>query len=144
MAIVSKTAVSLRFAGDELDPPELSRALRCEPDLGAAKGGIWQTPKGTEQIARTGMWHRGVAPRSPGDLNGQVAELLALMTDDLAVWQHLTRRFRADVFCGLFLDRVNEGIELRPKSLCDLSVRGLLLGLDIYRLGEDQQSVGGS
>ena len=142
MAVVSKTALSLRFMGDELAPLELSRALRCEPDLGVAKGGIWHTPRGTEQTARTGMWHKHVTKRSPGDLEAQLTELLALVTDDLGVWRQLTTRYRADVFCGLFLSSYNEGIELRPKFLSDLSARGLLLGLDIYRLGEDQQVTG--
>lgn len=80
MAVISRTAVSLRFMGDELRPEEVSMVLGCQADGGASKGGAWRTPKGVERIARTGMWHKGVARRSPGDLDGQVIELLALMT----------------------------------------------------------------
>ena len=50
-----------------------------------AIGGTWHTRDGTERIASTGMWDKAVARRLPGDLDGQVAELLALMTSDLAV-----------------------------------------------------------
>ncbi len=83
------------------------------------------------------MWHKGVARRSPGDLDGQVSELLALMTDDLAAWQQLTTQFSADIFCGLFLDETNQGIVLNPLTLLALGARGLKLGLDIYGLEPD-------
>jgi len=123
--------------GDELQPDEISMLLGCQPDVSAPKDGTWRTPRGVERITRTGMWHKGVARRSPGDLDGQVSELLALMTDDLAAWQQLTTQFSADIFCGLFLDETNQGIVLNPLTLLALGARGLKLGLDIYGLEPD-------
>ena len=54
------------------------------------------------------------------------------LTADLAVWQELTTRFRADVFCGLFMDESNEGQSLSPHTLKALGERNLMLDLDIY------------
>ncbi len=132
MAVINRTAVSLRFRGDELQPEEISVVLGCQPDLSALKGGTWRSPKNVDRISKTGMWHKSAARRAPGDLDGQVAELLASMTDDLAVWQRLTTQFSADVFCGLFLNETNQGLGLNPTTLLALGARGLELALDVY------------
>ena len=140
MAVISRTSIALRLRGDELRPGEISAALGCQPDLSAPKDGACRSHpnQASERISKTGMWHKRVARRSPGDLDGQIVELFASMTGDLAVWQRLTTRFHADVFCGLFLDEANQGIELRPETLIALGARGLKLSLDVYGLREDQ------
>ena len=63
-----------------------------------------------------------------------MAVLLTHLTDDLAIWRSLTVRFRADIFCGLFLNEMNEGLDLQPSTLLAMGVRNLALGLDIYGL----------
>ena len=68
----------------------------------------------------------------PGDLDGQITELLAGTTKDLAVWKRLTDIYHADVFCGLFLEESNEEINVSPQMLLMLGERGIALGLDIY------------
>ena len=138
MAGISTTAVTLRFRGDKLQPEELSLLLGCLPDASAPAGGSSPAPDGAERIATTGMWHKTVARRSPGDLDGQVAELLALVTADLVVWRGLTMKFRADVFCGLFLDEHNQGLTLSPSTLLALGERGLKLDLDIYGFADSR------
>ena len=75
----------------------------------------------------------------PRDLDSQIAELLAGMTDDLAVWQRLTSVYHADIFCGLFLEQENEGISLSPTTLQLLGERGIELALDIYAPDEDEK-----
>ena len=136
MGVIGKTAVSLRFRGDKLQPDALSALLRCQPDASAPTGGTWHTRDGIERIASTGMWHKAVARRLPGNLDGQVAELLALMTSDLAVWRHLTMDFSADVFRGLFLSESNQGLTLGPATLLSLGERGLRLDLNVYGMVE--------
>jgi hypothetical protein len=73
-----------------------------------------------------------VERRTPGDLNAQITELLSGLTADLSVWRDLTRRYRGDLFCGLFMDEGKEGVELTPSTLAAMGARGLLLDLDIY------------
>ncbi len=132
MADIHETKVSLGFYGDDLQPQEISDALRCQPDASAPRGELLRRPNGSEGVARTGTWLKRVARRSPGDLDGQIVELLRQMTDDLAIWQHLTARFSSRVFCGLFLEEGNEGAIIRPRTLLALGSRGLRLDLDIY------------
>ena len=70
--------------------------------------------------------------REPGDLDGQIAELLDQLTSDLGVWVDLTSRYRADIFCGLFLVEHNEGISISSETALKIGQRGLKLDLDIY------------
>lgn len=132
MGKLHKTAASLRFFGDDLDPEEITRRLGGAPTVGVSKGSIWLTSSGAEKTARRGQWRVSVERLSPGDLDGQVAELLTPLTTDLAVWNDLTRRYEANVFCGLFLNEFNEGLSLSPETLEALGLRGLSLDLDIY------------
>jgi hypothetical protein len=91
---------------------------------------------GTDVVSRTGTWIREVDFISPGDLNGQLQILLSGVTAKLSVWQELARRFKCDVFCGLFMSSANDGDELKPETMLMLGTRGLSLQLDIYGLSE--------
>jgi hypothetical protein len=83
-------------------------------------------------VARRGQWHLAATDSAPEDLDGQVAELLAKLTGDLAVWSDLSRRFDLDLFCGWFMGSSNEGVLVSSKTLLSLGQRGIDLGLDIY------------
>ncbi|SRR5258708_176636 len=128
MSALSKTAASLRLFGDDLNPDEVTRLLGKQPDVAERKGDI--RPSGS--TVRRGRWSVKVRRRAPGDLDGQIAELLAGTTEDLAVWQRLTSVCAANVFCGLFLAQENEGIDVSPQTLRLLGERGIKLQLDIY------------
>ncbi|TSD90716.1 DUF4279 domain-containing protein [Mycobacterium sp. KBS0706] len=133
MARLSESAASLRFFGDDLDPEKLTRLLGSEPSIGRRKGeSYWSRGAQAEKVERTGSWRLWTEKRSPGDLDGQIAELLSPLSQDLAVWRDLSARFQADIFCGLFLDKSNEGIELQPETLVLVGSRGLILDFDIY------------
>jgi hypothetical protein len=119
----SKTAASLRFFGDDLNPEEVTQLLGKEPDKAERRGEV--RPSG--YTVRRGRWSVSAGRRTPGDLDSQIAELLAGMTDDLAVWQRLTSVYQADIFCGLFLEQENEGISLSPTTLQLLGERGIEL-----------------
>lgn len=132
MSGLHESVVSLRFFGDELDPDELTRLLGATPTVGVRKGGTWKTRTGTPKIARTGSWRLNTDDRSPGNLDAHIADLLAGLTSEIPVWRDLTARFRADVFCGLFMAEINEGVPLKPATLHAIGERGLILDLDIY------------
>lgn len=132
MGTVSRTVATLRFFGDDLLPDEITSRLGRAPSKSETKGDEWKRPNGIIRIARWGSWRLEAADREPGNLDAQVAELLSELSDDLTVWADLTTRFRADVFCGLFLDEGNEGISLAPQTLAMLGARNLKVGLDIY------------
>ena len=125
------------FYGDDLDPAEITALFGVTPTVGVAKGGYWLTSMGAEKVAHTGSWRINADGREPADLNRQIEGLLAPLTPDLAVWRELTNRFRGVMFCGLWLQTYNDGLELSPRVLASVAERGLLLDLDIYENDED-------
>ena len=132
MSELHETDATLRFFGDDLDPDEVTALLGQPPTHTCRKGDVRILRDGREHRERRGSWRRTVERRTPGDLDGQVAELLSGLTEDLAVWKTLSTRFQADVFCGLFMQEGNEGITLSPKTLEALGLRGLELDFDLY------------
>ena len=130
VACISKTHASLRIAGDDLDPASVTALLGGEPTTAHhRKGDAFGTAGMTR---RFGCWRRVARPRVPGDLDDQVRELFTGLTDDAAIWLTLSAKYQIDVFCGLFLDGSNEGIDLTPETMTLLGSRGISIGFDIY------------
>ena len=69
---------------------------------------------------------------SPATSMASLWNCFSPLTPDTGVWRSLVARFKADIFCGLFMDEGNEGLELRPETLEMIGSRGLSLGFDIY------------
>jgi hypothetical protein len=132
MVELAKSSVSLGFWDDALDPVLVSELLECEPSVGVAKGGEWTTATGVTKIAPTGSWRLKVARREPGDLGGQIREVLSLVTSDLSRWGRLPKFEKARLFCGIFLAAHNEGSSISAETLARIAERGLSLELDIY------------
>ncbi|MEL7255985.1 MAG: DUF4279 domain-containing protein [Pseudomonadota bacterium] len=130
---LSRSAVSLRFFGDDLEPEDISHLLGAEPLKSERKGDeIVGRVTSQKRFAQTGGWRLSAERRAPGDLDVQIAEILDQLTDDTDVWKDLTNRFRADVFCGLFMTESNEGVSLSNATLQALATRGLEIDFDIY------------
>ena len=132
MTVIHRSAASLGFFGDDLEPEEISAALGAVPTVGVKKGGIWYTSMGAEKVALRGRWSLEATRREPGDLEGQIVELLAACGDNLAAWRLLANRYRGRIFCGLFLATANEMLSLSPEILTAVAQRGLILDFDIY------------
>ena len=132
MTVIHRSAASLGFFGDDLEPEEISAALGAVPTVGVKKGGIWHTSMGAEKVALRGRWSLQTTRREPGDLEGQIVELLAACGDNLAAWRLLANRYRGRIFCGLFLATANEMLSLSPEILTAVAQRGLILDFDIY------------
>lgn len=133
MVKLSESKVCLRFFGDDLDPAELTRLLGQFPTKSEKIGQIIVGKRsGKERVARTGSWRLDATKQVPGNLDAQIAEILELLTCNADVWQKLTARFKADVFCGLFMAGENEGISLSTITLQRLAKRELKIDFDIY------------
>ena len=130
MPELARISVGLRIFGDDLDPDEITRLLGIEPTGSARKGDTHRTASGRNVVARSGSWRLDAGV--PGDLNTQIGALLAKLPTDPSVWRKLSRRYKCEVFCGLFLRDGNEGTGLQPQVLSLLGERCLRLGLDIY------------
>jgi hypothetical protein len=85
-----------------------------------------------QRVAKTGRWVIDAKHSKPDNLDHQVAELFARMTDDLAVWRSITGCHEAMFYCSAFMKETNEGEAIAPTTLTALGARGVSLGLDIY------------
>lgn len=128
---VDSASVSLRIVGHDVDPAEISTLLSCESTEAARTGDVLTRPDGRTRTVPKGFW-RLSTDRQATDLADQIESLLAKLTSDVAVWQSLTDRFDVDLFCGLFLETTNRGIELPARLLSALGERHLRIGFDIY------------
>ena len=127
---IDATSVTLRFFGDDLDPAELTELLGAEPTVQRRKGDV--IPDRDGRVADTGSWLLSSEQQSHRPLEAQIEALFERLTDDTAVWRDLAGRFRADLFCGLWSESWNRGLELSPHVLSRISSRGLRVGFDIY------------
>ena len=130
---VSRLSVSVRIAGDTLDPAEITRRFGVTPKFAASKGD--QVKRGHRTVTqRSGIWTYRLTGEGSADreLDDAIVALLARLPDDSTMWRELAQRFTIDVFCGLFMGSENQVADLRPSTLALLAERGLALGLDIY------------
>jgi uncharacterized protein DUF4279 len=136
MGQIRKSVAALRVIGDDLVPNEITALLGTSPTRAVVKGETGKHivgPKvGGVRVSRSGMWTLEASDRQPEDINSQIQEICNRMTDDLSIWQRITKRFRVDLFCGLWLTGCDNGMTLSPQSLAALGERGIELGLCIY------------
>jgi Domain of unknown function (DUF4279) len=78
------------------------------------------------------MWRLRATETTPGDLDAQVQEILSQLTNDTAIWNRLASQYDIDLFCGLFMEKENEGVGISASTLQELGARGIELSLDIY------------
>ena len=133
MAQVSRSKAALRIMGDTLNPHEISDILGCEGSMMYSKGDIKVIKSTGREVERKfGHWLLRASECEPEDINGQVTEILNKLSDNLDVWKQLASKYNIDLFCGIFMETSNEGMDLSPKTLLELGNRGIMLGLDIY------------
>jgi hypothetical protein len=92
-----ESLASLRIAGDDLDPSEVTGLLGAEPSSSQFRGQEIPSKSGI-RIAKFGQWCLKAEAAEPEDMNGQVAEILGRLTLDLQVWRSLTERSRSISF----------------------------------------------
>ena len=123
--------VTLRIKGETLDPEEITRLLGADPTRSRKKGDIRPHPRWHIE-ERAGSWQLESSLEPGIALEQHINTLLDKVTSDLSVWTELAVRFGMDLYCGLFLDSWNRGLELSPETLQRITERHLTLGLDIY------------
>ncbi len=145
----NEAAVTLRIFGDSLNPNEITELLRCSPSMSHCKGELiknrdgaphWNAHIGRHSTRNTGMWSLKAPNSCPADIEGQMRNLLAQLPDDLEVWERISSfpDLKVEFFCGFFMCRTNEGIELSIQMLSEMAKRGIKLGLDIYSPDEHE------
>ena len=118
--------------GDSLIPEEVTNMLGGTPTEAQRKGQEFQGRTGISRTAKVGMWRLRATETTTGDLDAQVQEILSQLTDDTAAWNRLASQYDIDLFCGLFMEKENEGVGISASTLRELGARGIELSLDIY------------
>jgi hypothetical protein len=137
---VDRVTVCLRVIADDLDPEEVSHLLNCQPTKSHVKGEVIVGKNtGLRRVAPTGVWLLNSEDERSVGLDEQVVHLLGRMSDDPAAWEALTKKYKAEVFCGLFLDAENRECWLSAGALRHLAERGLDIGFDIYAVFDDAE-----
>lgn len=150
MATLDRAVLSLRVAGDDLRPEDITALLGIEPSVAYAKGEELRSEHGPSRLAQLGHWSVEAPTTSPADLDAQIMNLLSRLSDDLAAWRSLQERFRVDLFFGWFMEVSNEGTSINSVTLKTLAERGIDISFDIYgpadKLGPDhaQRAAGGA
>jgi hypothetical protein len=137
MGPVKKTAVTLRFRGDTLDPHELTKRLGRTATDAASKGGTWITPSGAKRTAETGWWRLRSDGGDADTFKDQIALLFSTLSSDCAAWRDLSGRYGGNLFVGVFLGSSNEGLTIAPETALAIGERGLSLQFDIYERDAD-------
>ncbi len=137
---VDRVTVSLRVIADDLNPEEVSRLLNCQPTKCHVKGEVIVGKNtGLRRVAPTGVWLLNSDDERSVGLDEQVMNLLGRVSHDPAVWEALTKKYKADVYCGLFLDAEIRECRLSADALRHLAERGLEIGFDIYAVFDDTE-----
>ena len=119
--------------GEKLIPSEITSILGCMPSSSQEKGQEFIGPKtGRKRVAKFGMWGLEASDQKPENIEVQIFEILDKLSPELDVWKSLAAEYEMDLFCGLFMNESNEGMEISPKALKALGDRGIMLSLDIY------------
>jgi hypothetical protein len=141
MAQLHRSVASLRIGGDDLIPDEISKLLGAQPTKAYKKGDIKQKTEQRNYLSRSGIWMLDALDRQPENVDGQITEILAKLSDDLSVWSSLAERFEIDLFCGWFMDAGDEGLTISPRSMAALSARQIELGICIYAPSNELETV---
>jgi len=107
--------VMAKVRGESVVKRQISERLGCESDQSNLR-----------------HWSLHAPDQAEADLDAQVAWLLARTTNDLGIWKKITTEYRVDLFCGLYLERPNRGLNLSPTTMTELGARGIELAFDIY------------
>lgn len=142
MSGFENSTATLRFFGDDLDPDAITARLGCYPTHCARKGDVTTgRVTGLERSAKTGSWLLSASQQKPENLDLQISEILAQLTDDLEVWREMTEKYQSNLFCGLFMSTGNDAMSISPTTLLALGARGLEVWLDVYHHLEDEQQL---
>lgn len=135
---VLAASATLRVFGDTLDPDVVTGLLKHSPSFSYRVGD--QVSPRVAAHRRQGMWGLESALPRTAALSAQVLTLLSQVSDDLSVWEEITGRHTADVYCGLDIRLPNCGEELTAVALAALAARKLSLQFDFYGLSDEEDS----
>ncbi len=128
-----RSKASLRISGDELNPDEISNLLEASSTYSERKGDVIVGKVTKHQrIAKTGRWSIESNLPDEVDVEEKLNELLDQVSNDESVWTSINKKYKVDIFCGMFMEANNRGFGLSVKTLKRLTSLGIEVGFDIY------------
>lgn len=137
MPVISESRTRLWIKGDDLVPEEISRLLEQKPDRTHQKDEVVLTALGRKRTAKTGLWEICADNCRPENLDAQIRDLLAALTQDTAVWREISGRFQISICSSLFLEETMGGFDLSPETIQMLGERGIGLDVDIWGTSDE-------
>src|SRR5690554_6267737 len=126
MAHVRRSKAALRIIGDSLNPKQISDLFGCEGTTMYSKGDVRISKSTGKQYERKSRhWSLVAMECEPENINSQVAEILSQLPSEPAVWEELGSKYSIDLFCGIFMQESNEGMDISPRTLEELGKRGI-------------------
>ncbi len=138
MANLARAVACLRIFGEDLVPDDVSALLGSEPTEGWMKGDELISSRAM-RIAPIGLWRLEADETEPADFDVQVSAILGRLTSDLSAWAAVRTQHEVDLFCGWFMEHVNEGVSIEPGTMMALGARGIALTVDLYA-GDSENS----
>ena len=132
MGELIRSTTSIRIFGKNLNPDELTHLLGSQPTKAQKRGEVITNSNGETRVAKKGCWLISYDGDDEVELEIKIESLLNKLTDDFQIWERITREYKVDIFCGLFLESFNEGYELSARLLKKMGERNLKIGFDIY------------
>ena len=134
VADVERTRALLSITGDDPEPDEISALMGCGPSRAERRGQVLHVRRGgqPQRVVQGGLGRLQADESRPGDLEGQIWQLLKVLPQDPNLWRDLAARFQVLLFCGVFMESWNVGVILSPEVLLASAERGIRLDLDIY------------
>jgi hypothetical protein len=126
MPPIDRSLASIRFSGKGLESDEVPKML------GGAFSGKPELRQTYKRVGKKGVWSLTFEESDETELENKLQFLLDQLTDDISIWKTLTAKYRADIFCSLFLDGWNCGFSLSARLVKEIADRSLEIGFDIY------------
>jgi hypothetical protein len=91
-------------------------------------------------VDRRSVWRLRLKPKDTDEWNVGEAMMTVLrrLPSDIALWQHLTQRYKVDIFVALSMSSTNKGFSLSPEVMKYLGERGIEAGFDVYYEGAQE------
>ena len=140
MTRIGSVNARLRIIGDDLDPDDVTRMLKCEPSEASRKAEV-RPKRGRHPVyARSGIWLLKSPLEPSQSLEAHIRAILDEVHADIDTWTSLGERFEVDIDVGLFLDNDNEEFWLSPDVVQLLGDRGIGIDVDVYALFDPGES----
>lgn len=134
--VVDESGATLAVYGPDLDPDEVTAALRVQPTRSHRRG-FQRSPRA--RPALVGAWFlevRGTAPSGP---DHQIRRLLMRLPGPGEAWTTLRERYDIQLFIGIHMTGWNKGFALEPDVVARLATLGCRLGFDLYAYPDDEE-----